>query len=92
MSFGWFVCIYLIGWAVSALVAAAAACMYLSRKCPVIWEWLVRAVMASDACSTSLVGATLSGVCSVLLWPVVIPRNAIQLVHKCNKKYRELYL
>ena len=92
MSFGCFVRIYEVCFAVSFVVTTVISCVYLSRKYPVIWVCIVRDVNKSEEYSKSLVGAILSGACCALLWPIMIPRNAILLVRECNKKYRELYL
>lgn len=93
MSFGWFACIYGIGYVVSVFVATAIACVYLSRRFGAWWPGLVGAVCASGEGGGRWACYVLLGfVTGALLWPVVVPCRMIRLVRDCNKKYRELYL
>lgn len=88
MSFGWFACIYGIGYVVSSVVAGISTCVYLGRRFGACWPDRVGVVASGDGgvrCAYSL----LSVVRTVLLWPVMIPYNVIRLVRECKARYEK---
>ena len=91
MSFGRFVCIYGIGYVVTLVVASLTTCIYLLKTyrhlCIRVFE---RVVSNEDDISWML--DLVRTVCTMLIWPVMIPRNMILLVHECEAEYNKLHL
>ena len=91
MSFGRFVCIYGIGHAAMIVVATLTTCIYLYRTYRYLWTYVIERVMSNED-DISWIRTLVEFVCSVLLWPVMIPRNMILLVHECEAEYKKHYL
>ena len=91
MSFGRFVCIYGIGYVTMLVGATSMTCIYLYRTYRYLWTRIVERVLSNDD-DVSGIRALAEFVCIMLLWPVMIPRNAILLVHDCEAEYKKHYL
>ena len=91
MSFGRFVCIYGIGYVTMLVGATLMTCIYLYRTYRYLWTRIVERVLSNDD-DVSGIRALVEFVCIMLLWPVMIPRNAILLVHDCEAEYKKHYL
>ena len=91
MSFGRFVCIYGIGYVTMDVVVTLTASIYLYRTYRDLWIRVIERVI-SNADDISWIRALVGIVCTVLLWPVMIPRNAVSLVHECEAEYKKHYL
>ena len=95
MSFGRFVCIYGIGYVTMVVVATLTTCIYLYRTYRYLWTDVIERVMSNEddvSWIRAIVEALVEFVCVILLWPVMIPRNMILLVHKCEAEYNKLRL
>ncbi len=89
MSFGRFVCIYGIGYAVSVVASLCVATAWLVRRYRGAFLMVCLDYMSSPDPRTWVECLT-DTVCGMLFWPFVMPRRAIQLVHGVNetaKKY-----
>ena len=91
MSFGRFVCIYGIGYVTMVVVATLMTCIYLYRTYRYLCIRIVDRVLSNDD-DVSGIRALVEFVCSMLLWPVMVPRNMILLVHECEAEYNKLRL
>ena len=91
MSFGRFVCIYGIGYVTMLVGATLMTCIYLYRTYRYLWTYIVDRVLSNDD-DVLGIRALVEFVCTMLLWPVMIPRNAILLVHACEAEYKKHYL
>lgn len=88
MSFGWILCIYGIGWLVTLVVATCVTVSYLYRKYRTCCWFLIDEIGAEDL-DMSWTFCLVDSLCSVLLWPVMIPRNAIRVIHIVEKIAKE---
>ena len=89
MSFGRFVCIYGIGYAVSVVVSTCVAIAWLVLRYHGAFLTIYLDYMSSLDHKTWF-GCLIHTVCGILFWPFAMPRNAIKLVHEVNetaKKY-----
>ena len=91
MSFGRFVCIYGIGYAAMDVVAALTMSIYLYRKYRDLWIRVIERVMSNED-DISWIRALVRIVRNMLLWPIMIPRNIILVVHECEAEYKKHYL
>ena len=91
MSFGRFVCIYGIGYVTMLVGATLMMCIYLYRTYRDLWTRIVERVCSNDD-DISVISSLVGIVCIMLLWPVMIPRNVIRLVHECEAEYKKHYL
>ena len=91
MSFGRFVCIYGIGYVTMIVVATLTTCIYLYRTYRYLWTYVIERTMTNED-DVSGIRALVEFVCVILLWPVMIPRNMILLVHKCEAEHKKYYL
>ena len=91
MSFGKFVCIYGIGYVTMLVGATLMMCIYLHRTYRYLWTRIVERVCSNDD-DISVIRSLVGIVCIMLLWPVMIPRNVIRLVHECEAEYKKHYL
>ena len=91
MSFGRFVCIYGIGYVTMLVGATLMTCIYLYRTYHYLWTRIVERVCSNDD-DVSGIRALVGIVYSMLLWPVMIPCNAVSLVHECEAEYKKHYL
>ncbi len=89
MSFGRFVCIYMIGYAVSVVVSACVTVAWLVLRYRRAFYKIYFDYMLKPDHMTR-VGYLIHTVCGILFWPFAIPYNAIKLVREVNetaKKY-----
>lgn len=89
MSFGRFVCIYGIGYAVSSAVCACVALAWLVRRYRGAFTTIFFDYMSIPDHKTWF-GYLIHTVCGILFWPFAMPHNAIKLVREVNetaKKY-----
>lgn len=89
MSFGRFVCIYGIGYAVSDVVSACVAVAWLVRKYRGAFTTIFFDYMSIPDHKTWF-EYLINMVCGVLFWPFETPRRAIRVVREVNeiaKKY-----
>ena len=91
MSFGRFVCIYGIGRVIMIVVATLTTYIYLYRTYRYLWAYVIERAMSNED-DISWIRTLVEFVCTVLLWPVMIPRNMIRLVHECEAEYKKHYL
>lgn len=91
MSFGRFVFIYGIGYVAMDVVAALTMSIYLYRKYRDLWIRVIERVMSNED-DISWIRALVRIVRNMLLWPIVIPRNIILVVHECEAEYKKHYL
>lgn len=91
MSFGRFVCIYGIGYVTMLVVATLTMSIYLYRTYRDLWIRVLDRVMSSED-DISWIRALVRMVSTVLLWPVMIPRNVILAVRECEAEYKKLCL
>ena len=91
MSFGRFVCIYGIGYVTMLVGATLMMCIYLYRTYRDLWTRIVERVCSNDD-DISVIRSLVGIVYIMLLWPVMIPRNVIRLVHECEAEYKKHYL
>ena len=91
MSFGRFVCIYGIGYVTMVVGATLMMCIYLYRTYRYLWTRIAERVCSNDD-DVSWIRALVRMVRNMLLWPVMIPRNVIRLVHECEAEYKKHYL
>ena len=91
MSFGRFVCIYGIGYAAMDVVAALTMSIYLYRKYRDLWIRVIERVMSNED-DISWIRALVRIARNMLLWPIMIPRNIILVVHECEAEYKKHYL
>lgn len=89
MSFGRFVCIYGIGYAVSIVVSWCVVIAWLVRRYRGAFTTIYLDYMSSTDHITWF-EYLINMVCGILFWPFAIPRRAIRLVREVNetaKKY-----
>ena len=91
MSFGRFVCIYGIGYVTMLVVATLTTYVYLYRTYRDLWIRVIDRVN-SNKDDTSWTLDLVAIVCTMLLWPVMIPYNTVSLVHECEAEYKKHYL
>lgn len=91
MSFGRFVCIYGIGYVTMLVVTVFATSIYLYRTYHDLWTRVIDRICSNDD-DISWMRALVRIVRNVLLWPIMIPRNIIRVVHECETEYKKLCL
>ena len=91
MSFGRFVCIYGIGYVAMVVVASLTTSIYLYRTYHDLPMRVIERVCSNED-DTSWIRDLVMMVRNMLLWPVIIPRSMIQLVHECEAEYKKLCL
>ena len=91
MSFGRFVCIYGIGYVAMVVVASLTTSIYLYRTYHDLSMRVIDRICSNED-DTSWIRDLVMMVRNMLLWPVIIPRSMIQLVHECEAEYKKLRL
>ena len=81
MSFGWFVCIYGIGYAVSVVVSTCFVVTWLVLRYQGAFLTIYLDYMSRPDNKT-WVGYLIQTVYGILFWPFAMPRKAIKLVHE----------
>ena len=91
MSFEKFVCIYGIGYVTMIVVATLTTYIYLFRTYRDLWIRVIERVESNED-DIPWIRALVGIVCTMLLWPVMIPYNLVSLVHDCEAEYKKHYL
>lgn len=89
MSFGRFVCIYGIGYAVYVAVNTCVFVISLKRKYGA-FGWILLDDYLSDGTDISFAVSLLMCVCSTVFWPVMVPINLLvtmRAIDKISKGY-----
>ena len=91
MSFGWLICFYGIGYAVSAVVNTYMFLTSLERKYDE-FGWILLDDYLLGGTDISFAVSLLHVVCSLVFWPVMLPLNRFAMMRAIDKISKEYNL